>query len=42
LRSAERQVPANADIARRPESSEIRAAYCHAERLGLEYEVVTF
>jgi hypothetical protein len=43
LRSAERQVPAA--ICRhppRPESSEIRAAYCHAERLGLEYEVVTF
>ena len=31
-----------ADIARRPKSSEIRAAYRHAERLELNYEPVTF
>ena len=34
--------PQYAGIARRPKSSEIRAAYRHAERLGLNYEPVTF
>jgi putative pyruvate formate lyase activating enzyme len=31
-----------AAIARRPQSSEIRAAYRYAERLGLNYQTVTF
>jgi putative pyruvate formate lyase activating enzyme len=34
--------PQYAEIARRPKSTEIRDAYRHAERLGLNYETVTF
>jgi putative pyruvate formate lyase activating enzyme len=34
--------PQYAEIARRPQASEIRAAYRHAERLGLHFESVTF
>ena len=34
--------PQYAAIARRPKGSEIRAAYRYAERLGLNYETVTF
>jgi len=34
--------PQYAGIARRPKSSEIRAAYRYAKRLGLNYETVTF
>jgi putative pyruvate formate lyase activating enzyme len=34
--------PQYAEIARRPQGGEIRDAYRHAERLGLNYETVTF
>ena len=34
--------PQYAAIARRPKSSEIQGAYRYAERLGLNYETVTF
>ena len=34
--------PQYAEIARRPQSGEIRDAYRYAERLGLNYETVTF
>ena len=42
IRASAKYRPQYAEIARRPQGSEIQGAYRYAERLGLNYETVTF
>jgi putative pyruvate formate lyase activating enzyme len=34
--------PRHADLARRPQAAEIRAAYQYARRKGLQFEAITY